>query len=353
MKILQFIPNLRMGGAEIMCENLSNALKEKGHNVVVVSLFNEETLISKRLEQNGIKVVFLNKKLGFDLEIFSQISKLIKQERPDVVHAHLRSMPYVMPVATWHHVKRKVYTFHSIAQTDGGKVGKLIYRFFFKHLAVIPVSLSKLVQKSICDVHQLPIENIPVVFNGVNLSRCIPKDSYSYDDEFKVIHVGRFADVKNHYAMVTALAELKQEKVRFQFMGDGPLEDDIRQLAKDLDVEDKIDFLGLQSNVYPFLHNADAFVLPSKYEGIPMSIAEAMGTGLPIIASNVGGIPDMLTNEESAILIQPTKDDIIIPVKRLMNDETLRRCIGTKAREKSVYFSAEMMAEKYIQVYSK
>jgi glycosyltransferase involved in cell wall biosynthesis len=81
---------------------------------------------------------------------------------------------------------------------------------------------------------------------------------------------------------------------RLQLLGEGETMDEIRQYAAQLELEDRICFEGSQSNVYPYLHEADMFLLPSDYEGMPMTIIEAMGTGLPIVATAVGGVPDMV-----------------------------------------------------------
>lgn len=98
--------------------------------------------------------------------------------------------------------------------------------------------------------------------------------------------------------------------LKLQLIGEGELKVQMEELANSLMIKDKVEFLGLKSNVYPYLNKADIFCLPSKYEGIPMSLIEAMGTGLPIIASNVGGIPDMLTDKKDALLVIPEEDEI-------------------------------------------
>lgn len=108
---------------------------------------------------------------------------------------------------------------------------------------------------------------------------------------FNVLHIGRFMDVKNHELLLRSFARFKGQHsdARLQLLGDGELKENMMQLAGQLNIADTVEFSGLQSNVYPWLHNADVFILPSKFEGMPMTLIEAMGTGLPIIASNVGG----------------------------------------------------------------
>ncbi len=352
MKIMLIIPNLCLGGAETMCENLANALKDKGQNVVLVSLFTEKTPITERLQKKGFKIHFLNKKLGFDWKMFRAIAKVIKQERPDVVHTHLSSAMYTFPATALYGVKGRIHTVHNIAAKDGNMIAqKILYPFYFRCLGVIPVALSEEIKKTILELYKLPAEIVPDIFNGIDLSKCVEKTDYSIENIPKVLNIASFKDQKNHFTIIEAISELKHLNIRFLFIGEGELLQEVKDLAKQLSVEDKIDFLGAQSNVYPFLHEADVFMLPSKYEGVPMTLIEAMGTALPIIASAVGGVPDMLTDNESALLIKPTKEDIVAAVNRMISDESLRQRLGKAAKQRSVQFSSDIMAEKYLEIY--
>lgn len=116
-------------------------------------------------------------------------------------------------------------------------------------------------------------------------------------------------------------------------------------------MENEISFCGLQGNVYPFLQSADCFILPSLYEGMPITLVEAMGCGLPIIASAVGGVPDMIENGKSGILISPNADQLVVAIKKLMVDAKLREYLGKNAFVKSRDFSTERMFKGYDNLY--
>ena len=122
--------------------------------------------------------------------------------------------------------------------------------------------------------------------------------------------------------------------------------------AEELGIRDKVLFHGSQSNVYPYLHSADIFLLPSRFEGMPMTIIEAMGTGLPVVASAVGGVPDMLRNGESGILVSQEPRSVADAVEQLLQKESLRKNLGENARADSRQFSAEHMAEAYCNIYT-
>lgn len=353
MKVLQIIPMFKLAGAETMCENLCKALRNQGCDVVAVSLYTEHTPITDRLENAGIKVVYLGKKKGFDFSTFVKLYQLMKKERPEVVHTHIYAARYALPVATFCGIPKKIHTVHNIAQQEQAKAGKIVNKFMFKHCGVVPVALSEEVKKTVEEVYELPAEKIPVIFNGVDLSNCKVKEDYTKKDEFKIVHIGRFMDVKNHVMILKTFALFAKQHTdaKLQLIGDGELRKDMVQLAQELGVENSVEFAGLQSNVYPWLHDADIFILPSKFEGMPMTLIEAMGTGLPIIASAVGGVPDMLTDRNDALLITPEVESLYREMEYLYTDEKERMHLGINARKRSKNFSDVEMARKYIGVY--
>lgn len=355
MKVVQVIPSFRMAGAEIMCENLCYALKKCGCDVVAVSFYSEHTAITNRIEQAGIRLVYLDKKLGLDISVYQKLFRLLKKEKPDVVHTHIGAARYAIPIAVLCGIPSKIHTVHSVAQQEQEKAGKIINNFLFKCCGAVPVALSEEVEKTVEEVYGLPERKIPVVLNGIDLSKCQVKGSYAKKETFKILHIGRFVDAKNHALILKSFAEFaeKYPDARLQLIGDGELRKEMEQLATELGVAQKVQFAGLQSNVYPWLHDADVFILPSKYEGVPMTLIEAMGTGLPIIASAVGGISDMLEDGASALLIQPTQQELEFALEKIYKDETLRKSLGESALKASKKFSSIEMARKYLEIYLK
>ena len=136
-----------------------------------------------------------------------------------------------------------------------------------------------------------------------------------------------------------------------QLIGDGALRSEIEKLVAENDLMDNVQFLGLQDNVYGYLQQADIFTLPSTVEGMPITLIEAMGTGLPIVATRVGGIPDMLTDGEDALLTDVDSEQIAKAWMKLAEDKELRERLGKNALRRSVQYSAETMAEKYLEVF--
>ena len=354
MKIMQVIPYFCFGGAEIMCENLTYALKNAGQDVFVVSLYNERTPIARRMEEAGIRIVYLDKKLGLDLSMVTKLVRVMRQERPDVVHTHLDVIKYATAAARLSGVKKCVHTVHSLADREAeGRIQKIINGTYFRKAWSVPVALTPEVRASVSDFYGLPPERIPVIYNGIDLSRCIPKTTYETGETVTILHVGRFDVPKNHAGLLEAFRLLREThpECHLRLVGDGDLRLRMEALAKEKGISDAVEFCGMQSNVYPYLHDADIFTLPSIYEGNPMTIIEAMGTGLPIVASRVGRLPDMIHDGESGILVEPEPRAVCDALARMVEDGALRRRLGENATAQSRQFSAEHMAEDYLTCY--
>lgn len=351
-KVLIIIPHLGLGGAETMCENLSYQLKNNDINVEIVSFYNKETDITKRIEKNGIKIHYLNKKKGPDLFMLFRLIKLIKRERPDVIHTHLYVLSYVVPALKILRTKNKiriVHTVHNIASKEVNPKIQKIQRKCFKNKTVIPVAISELIQDSICDLYNLEKNDVPIVYNGINLKKCIEKNNYNSFN--KILHVGRFFEQKNHFYILKIFEKLLKEndKYHLYLVGDGELKSAVEKYVSSNKIQN-VHFVGSIPDSYSIMNESDLFILPSKWEGFPMTIIEALGTGLPVIASNVGGIPNMIDNEINGFIADDI-DEYIDIIKKLENDQNLREKIGNKAKKQALKFSSQKMAKDYINIY--
>lgn len=347
------MPEFGLAGAETMCENLTYELVERGHKVIVVSLYDYHSPITERLEQRNIPLLYLCKKPGLDLPIIKKIRKIIKQYKPDVLHTHLYLLKYVVLAATGLNVKGFVHTVHNIAQKENNAVDRSINKLFFKTKKAIPVALSEQIRTTITEVYELQAADIPVIFNGVPLPETAPVRTYENDGHLKLIHVGRYTDVKNHLALMQAVVEIHRQEpdIELNLYGAGELKENIDVFIRENHAESYIFNNGLSDNIKEKLAASDIFVLPSKYEGMPMTIIEAMGAGLPIVASNVGGIPDMIDDGIDGLICGTDAESIKTSLLRLIRDKGLRKTTGTNALRKAEKFSARHMADAYEKLY--
>ncbi len=354
MKILQVLPVFILGGVETMCENLSVELKKAGHEVRVLSLFTQHTPISDRLEEKGIEIRYLDKKKGFDRAVFGRVKNELRSFQPDVVHTHIYTAKYAQPAASRLGVPALVHTVCTVAEHEFGRPDRMVNKYLYRHKGVIPVALSDEIQKSVAELYSLNADDIPIVLNGVPLENCRPVAAYP-EKAVRFLHIGRFSPEKNHALLIRAFAKLHEKlpDARLDLYGEGALLGECKALAAELQANDYIRFCGTLPSLYDVMHEADVFLLPSVYEGVPMTLIEAMGTGLPCIASRVGGIPDMITDGVNGLLIEPTEEALEAAMLHLAGDKALRQRLGEAAGLRSEAFSAKLMAEKYIEIYKK
>ena len=353
MKVIQVMPEFKLAGAEIMCEKLSYALQKLGVEVTIVSLYDCRSPITARLEAHGLPVIYLGKKRGFDASMVPKLRKIFREIQPDAVHTHLYVDKYAVPAAVLSGVPKVVHTVHNLAAKETTAAGKLLNQILFRMHRVIPVALSEQIQRSVISCYGLDREKVPTVCNGVPLENCLPKQDYTVHSPVQLLHVGRLTRQKNQPELLRAVRTLldKGLPVNLTIIGDGDGKEALYQQIREEGMAEVVRHIPQTDNVYPYLHDADIFVLPSLYEGLPMSVIEAMGTALPIVASAVGGVPDMIADGRSGLLCAPDAHSIATCLERMIENYELRASCGKAAKIEAERFSAQQMAENYREIY--
>lgn len=355
-RVMLVVQSLRVGGAETMVEALANALIRHGCSIRVVVLQADETIISERLREAGVPLTMMGKHPGIDLSLIGRLAREMELFKPHVVHSHLPILHYVVPAANSAGVSVLVHTLHNIAQKEARSRIKAAFNGrCYRSGRVVPVALSEINRQSIVERYHLKEADIPIVPNGIDLSRYERRSTFSVGEVFEVVNIARFEEAKNHAAIVEAAEILAQRglKVKFHLYGMGSLQQQTADMVKTRGLSDAIVFHGVTDDVPAVLAGANAFVLPSLYEGMPMVLIEAMASGLPIVASRVGGIPDMVVDGDSALLCEPRGDSIADELGRLIADKALRMRLGSAAMERSRLFDSDTMATRYISVYAR
>ncbi len=353
MKIVQIITALNLGGAQTLLENLCYGLAEEGQDVTVVSLESEHSPVAKRLEAKGIQVLYLEKKPHFDIHITGKLAEALKELKPDVIHAHNIRKLYVLGAARKAGVRHVVYTVHNIAQREQDTIGGIFSYFVFHTGLMVPVGLTPMVTESIKQRYHL--KDVETIYNGTDLDRFSPKADYTLQEHPMLLNIARLEEQKNHRMLFTAFQTVLAAfpKAELTIVGDGQLEAELKELASSQGIREKVHFEGRKDDVAPYFPAADLFVMSSTYEGMPMTLIEAMASGMPIVTTNVGGIPDMLTNEDSALLTSTDAASLAEAIIRVMSDAELRQRLGKKASEASIRFSHLTMARSYLELYQR
>ncbi len=352
LKILQIIPDLNISGAEIMLENLIMGMNLNKYEIKVVSFYNIHTILTDRIEKSGIEIIYLNKTRGFDITLYKKIFKTLKKEKPDILHTHRHTLLYtVIPGRIYKKDLKMIHTVHNIASKEVPKYSLFLQKIFFKYLKVIPVAISKNIQQTICKQYKLKEKQVPIIFNGIQLNNCIKKDNYKKTNN--ILNIGRFAEQKNHDEMIEIFKEVLNQfpYYKLKLIGEGQLKNTIIEKVKTCGLTEKVEFCGIKDNCYLDLNHSDIFILTSKWEGFPIALIEAMGTGVPCIAYGVGGITEIIDDGYSGFIAKD-KEDFVKTIIKLIEDDSLRERIGKNAVVKSKEFSSFLMRSKYIEVYT-
>ncbi len=201
-----------------------------------------------------------------------------------------------------------------------------------------------------------PEGRIEVIPNGVDVDRfqpCTHRDSAEVGGEMLLVVVARLIEIKGIQHLLTALSLLPEEmrrKIHLRLCGTGPYEAELRRQAEQVGMTAQVEFSGLVSyeEIPARLHEADLFVLPSLQEGLPLSLLEAMASGLPVVATTVGGIPGMVKDGENGLLV-PAADPTALrdALVRLLTNPVLRRSLGASARRTAEAWSWSAVWERY------
>lgn len=314
MRILQLVPSLSLGGAQRFVVDLSVALSDLGHEVAVLTTFGREIShpeFEARLARAGIERIVCGKRLGFDPRMYYRLARRLAVYRPDVAHSHLSIQRYALPSLVVNGIPA-VHTLHTLAQYENDWAGKLVLRIAFA-AGVRPVAIASAVQESVVSVYG---KRAPVVAHGIPVDtyRLSPPVREDYRNRLGwrlgdtvVVWVGRLDHPKAPGLVVEAAAPLIASKSTFRlaFVGEGALRKRLEEQVAFLGIRERVDFLGARGDIPQILAASDLFVLATEWEGSPLAILEARAAGLPIVATAVGGIPEMVMGWDATWLVPP------------------------------------------------
>lgn len=309
MKIVEFIPQLGTGGAERFTIDLCNELVKGNEVYLLVSHDLKKFGFYTKEISDKVHVISFKKRNGFDIFLFFKVFKTIRKIKPDIIHTHLMSIVYISLTCVLFRKPKYFHTLHNDAVVESdGFIGAFFRRFLFKTRLCKPVTISNESLRSFVNFYHM---NAPIIYNG----RDIPKNliisenvkkeiaSYKVTEKTKIIvqlaHVGY---QKRQDVMARVIDRLYKEGYDVSVLMIGTHdEENMVNSIKALE-NPRIHLLGVRSNPLEYLKLADGFGLCSSYEGLPISLIEAIGVGLIPICTPVGGIVDIIKDGYSGFL---------------------------------------------------
>jgi glycosyltransferase involved in cell wall biosynthesis len=362
VRILRVIARLNMGGPALHVAYLTDGLKKRGYDTTLVagSLARGEDSMAFVADARDVPVVRIDE-LGReisplrDLVATFRLARLIRRERPQILHTHTAKAGTVGRVAALLTGSRRppivVHTFHGhVLRGYFGPVRSLFFRLLERWLAsrtTALVAVSPQVRDDLVSLGIAPRERFAIIRLGIELDERIAAEqddraeSRRYlgipDERFAIGWIGRMTPVKRTDDVLVAFKRLRDGGVdaTLCMVGDGPDRAGLEQRAYELGIVRDTLFLGYQEDVAPFYAAFDALVLPSSNEGTPVSVIEALGAGRPVVATRVGGVPDIVRDGEDGFLVEPgATDELADRLARLARDPALRERMGKQGRER-------------------
>lgn len=326
MKILEIIPQLSQGGAERFVIDLCNEMS-KEHEVVLVVLHNVDKHGFFRKELNiRVRLISMNKRMGMDWRLFFRLATLIRKEKPDAVHTHLRGIVYSFLAYILPSKIKFIHTVHSDAEKEAGKgISKWCRKFAFDLKCVHPVTISEESQRSFEDFYHLPST---LIYNGR------PKYNFNTDistvqqelekiktnqDVKIIVNVARIDPAKNQLALAKAIDNLNKQGYAVELAIIGSKAD--KQIVNDIEAlnSPSVHLLDVRTNPRDYMRAADAFCLSSIYEGMPITLIECFSVGTIPLCTPVGGIINMIHDGENGLLAKGSnQEDIEEMIKRFL-----------------------------------
>ena len=341
INILFLIDGFNIGGAELnLLEMLRNIDKRK-YDITVCS-FMDSGPLQPDFKQLGFQVKLILRKWRFDPSIFLKLRSLMKKNSydivltllfyPDIVGtliAHSCRVPCILSWATASHYDRDFDPWHR----------RFFYKIAMKKSNKI-IAVSNETKESIIKREKFSPDKILVIPSGLNIdkySRDVSgmKKVQKNDSLFVIGVVARLNYIKGHVFLIRALKEVKAVFPNFQcrLIGDGEYKPVINELVQKLGLSEHVQFMGFRRDIPEQLKQLDVFVLPSLSEGLPMVILEAMAASVPIVASSVGGIPEVIKNNVNGILVKPgDSESLARGIQSLFASREKREKLAREAR---------------------
>ncbi len=363
IRVLRMIARLNMGGPALHVTYLAHGLATRGYETTLVAgdVARGEESMAFVADRAGVEVVRLP---GLSRELSPlrdavaawRVARIIRRLRPDVVHTHTAKAGAIGRVAALLAGPGRrpvvVHTFHGhVLRGYFGRAGTLLFRAIETVLARVSdrlVAVSPEVRDELVGLHVAPRDKFSVVRLGIELA---PRVRFEGDaaevrrrhgipaEKFVVGWFGRMTAVKRTDDLLTMLAGLRERGIDalLVLVGDGDDRDRLEQRAHDLGLARSCLFVGYQEDVAPWYAVCDAVVLTSASEGTPVTIIEALAAGRPVVATKVGGVPDVVDEGETGFLVRPRDTHALAErLEILARDPERRVAMGAAGRERMI-----------------
>lgn len=370
LRILQIVDGFRMGGAENKLWELIERLDTGKYEIVLANVGPSGPLQSQ-FEKLGVEMFHFPRRFSFDPLPLFQLRRLIRRRQIDVIQTTLlwadiiggfaAWLSGVPAMISWETVTHKGDPYHNNLQR------RLGYEWAMKHCDLI-IAVSREVGDSVQQQRRIPPQKIRVIHYGVDLQKFFPRDEKAIQSKRRelgvstqdllIAIVARLEPLKGHRYFIEAFAPVVKQfpQVQAIFTGDGSLRRELEQQAQQLGLDNHIKFLGVRQDVSEILSAADLLVLPALGgEGLPNVLLEGMACAKPVIATHVGGVPELVREGENGYVVPPA--DVLALQKALAHAladrERLNRMAAAARRIVENEFSLRLQVSRFEEIFDR
>jgi len=362
IKCLKVVHSLEVGGVETLVLGMAQSMRDEID--LVVCCLDGIGVLGYKLEAEGIKVYCVERKEGFDLGVPFKMSKIIKREGINIIHAH-QYTPFFYGVLTkllnpW---TKLVFTEHGRHFPDIVGSGRKCFNKIFQGVVNRITAVCEFSKRALVENDGFDAGKIQIVPNGIDVvnfraakeSKQVRLDIGLKADDFVVGYVGRLHPEKNPQLIIKALPQILKvnKNVKALIVGDGELRSELVNLGKELNVSERTLFLGERYDIPDLLGAMDVFVMPSRSEAASVTILEAMAVGKPVIATNVGGNPELVEDKKTGVLIDDNSGSALADaVKMLFAEKKRAKKLGKNGKTRvNTMYSTALMIKRYLNIY--
>lgn len=364
--ICQVLHSLHIGGAELLAAELTRALRSRFR--FVFACLDGGGPLADQLRDEGHVVEVLNRQPGIDWRCARRLAKFLREQNVTAIHAHqytpffysllARGMRGTPPV---------IFTEHGRQHPDHRKLKRVVCNRLLLRSRDRVIAVGEAVRSALISNEGIPASRVEVLFNGVSLKpfRAAANDLASRaavrrelglaDSDFVVVQVARLNALKDHATAARAIARVTHQanNVQWLVVGDGEQRSVLESTIRENGIGNVTKLLGTRRDVPRLLAAADACLLSSISEGIPLTLIEAMATRLPVVATDVGGVSEVVVSEVTGLLASAGDDDTLARhLVRLAADRSLAARLGRNGAVRAEdLFSFERMADGYASVF--
>lgn len=313
-------------------------LQELGYEVVVASNFEGYKGELEELNVEKLDIPFTRSPISLkNIKAFFKLNKYLKENKVSLIHCHTPVGGVAgRIIGKLNKIPRIIYTAHGFHFFDGApKINWIVYYPIEKTLSKFTdtlITINKEDYERAKTFYTKKVEYIPGVgidvekIQNIKVNREQKRKELGLSmDDIVLLSVGELSSRKNHIIPIRALAKIKNKKIKYLIAGVGSLEEYLKEEIKKLGLEDRVKLLGYRNDIYELCKIADLFIFPSKQEGLPVALMEALACGLPILCSDIRGNRDLIINNINGVLIENQVEVYIKEIEKLINNKILEQ----------------------------